>query len=230
MSDSGSPDHNAAETSGYYQPPTASVDDVGSNARFYSTGPFKFTLLYLATFGLYGIYWSYKNWRFIRDRDNSDVLPFIRAFFYPLTFYWFLKSLAPSIESRWLSSTLVQVALSVIMLAVSMTSALPEPYVFISLLGFVVFLPVVIAMVAQAREKPVSAVRVPAFHWSNAFAYLVGIPFLLLIAASVIGVIPSSMVVSGDKLRDSDIAYLREAGILGEEEQILHFTRQRCFP
>ncbi|MEM9401487.1 MAG: hypothetical protein AAGA44_03230 [Pseudomonadota bacterium] len=81
MSDSGSPDHNAAETSGYYQPPTASVDDVGSNARFYSTGPFKFTLLYLATFGLYGIYWSYKNWRFIRDRDNSDVLPFIRAFF-----------------------------------------------------------------------------------------------------------------------------------------------------
>lgn len=51
---------------------------------FYSTGPFKFMLLSIGTFGLFQLYWFYRNWRAIKQRDGSDIRPLWRAFFTPL--------------------------------------------------------------------------------------------------------------------------------------------------
>ena len=40
-----------------------------------------FLLLSFLTFGIYLVYWMYKQWAFFRDKDNLDILPPARAIF-----------------------------------------------------------------------------------------------------------------------------------------------------
>lgn len=40
-----------------------------------------FCLLSFFTFGLYNVYWFYRNWRFFKDLYNWDIYPFWRALF-----------------------------------------------------------------------------------------------------------------------------------------------------
>lgn len=47
----------------------------------------KFILLYIVSFGLYGLWWTYKAWRVFKKKDNSDIMPAMRAFFSILFLY-----------------------------------------------------------------------------------------------------------------------------------------------
>ncbi len=207
----------------YFESPESSVDRNGDAAQFYATGPIKFVLMFFATIGLYPVYWSYRNWHFIQERDQSGVTPILAALFYPLTFYWFMRSLAPSLDSRVLSSAAWRATLAGVLFVISASSAFPDPYWLVSMLAFVPMMPIVLAMSSTAKRNPSAARRVPAFHWSNAFAYVLVFPLLVLGTASMTGVVPSAEVISGEQMKQSDIAYLREAGILGEDEEIEHF-------
>lgn len=42
---------------------------------------FQFTLLYILSFALYGIWWQYKSWKFYRDYKAEDIMPAPRAIF-----------------------------------------------------------------------------------------------------------------------------------------------------
>lgn len=44
----------------------------------------KFIPLSVITFGIYNVYWIYKNWQWLRDIDGQDISPGTRAFFAPL--------------------------------------------------------------------------------------------------------------------------------------------------
>jgi len=55
-----------------------------------SIKPWKFFLFSFISFGLYSLYWMYKTWKILRDRNNKDVSPFWRTFFSPI----FVGSLA----------------------------------------------------------------------------------------------------------------------------------------
>ncbi|MEL7449523.1 MAG: hypothetical protein AAFN78_09955, partial [Pseudomonadota bacterium] len=196
------------EESNYYRAPESSLDPTDDTAKFYATGPVKFVLMDVATLGLYSIYWSYKNWHFVRERDQPNVIPFLCAIFIPLTFYWLMKSLASSVESRVLSSPSSRVLLAVLLLLLTATSALPDPYWLVSVFTFVPMMPTVVALWSTAERTPSAAHRVPAFHWSNTFAYLFGIPVFLVATVSMTSLIPSTAVISGDQMSASDIAYL----------------------
>jgi len=41
----------------------------------------KLVVMSLVTFGLYEIFWFYKNWQLIKLREHSEIRPFWRAFF-----------------------------------------------------------------------------------------------------------------------------------------------------
>ncbi|TAK58935.1 hypothetical protein EPO14_01300 [Patescibacteria group bacterium] len=49
--------------------------------KFFSVSTWKLIALTTATFGLYQIYWHYRNWQAIRLADGSDIRPFWRSFF-----------------------------------------------------------------------------------------------------------------------------------------------------
>jgi hypothetical protein len=85
-----------------YAPPSADlsgVPAVGVSAdqatpRFFAVSGVKLFLLGLATFGLYEVYWFYQNWKLVKAREQSDIMPFWRGFFA----VFFCRQLAENIE------------------------------------------------------------------------------------------------------------------------------------
>jgi hypothetical protein len=66
-------------------PPPSEVRSSGGESNpappFFPTSIAKFVTLSICSFGIYELYWMYKNWQLIRIRDNLDISPFGRAFF-----------------------------------------------------------------------------------------------------------------------------------------------------
>jgi hypothetical protein len=190
--------------------------------QFLAMSPVKFIAMSLCTFGIYEIYWSYKSWKVIKDRDQSEILPFWRAVFYPLWHYSLLTELHKALESRVLSSGSSRGLLAASVLILNATVRLPEPYWLVSFLTFLGFLPALLAL-RRHESRGVIQEQARSFHPANLIAYFIGGPVVAFIALGSIGFLPGTAVVTGDALWDRDISYLREAEILGPEEEIAYF-------
>jgi hypothetical protein len=44
--------------------------------------PIVFFFLCFFTLGLYSLWWQYRTWRFFKEKDNLDVYPVARSFFF----------------------------------------------------------------------------------------------------------------------------------------------------
>jgi hypothetical protein len=65
----------------FYATPEADLDQVSGKAPFYVVSTGKFMTLMVATLGLYGIYWFYRNWTGYRDYSGERIWPVPRAIF-----------------------------------------------------------------------------------------------------------------------------------------------------
>ncbi len=70
----------------YYPPYISSITKLKdkqtrSRQQFYNISVFKLAMLLFVTFGLFSIYWWYKNWRALKDSKYLNVNPFLRAIF-----------------------------------------------------------------------------------------------------------------------------------------------------
>lgn len=54
---------------------------------YYPVGVTKFSLMSVATFGLYGFFWVWKCWRWAKSHGHADIQPFWRAAFRPFWLY-----------------------------------------------------------------------------------------------------------------------------------------------
>lgn len=70
----------------------------------FTTSKTKFAAMSICTLGLYEVFWSYRNWRYVKERDASGIRPVWRAAFYPLWHYSLLSELASAVGSQRLSS------------------------------------------------------------------------------------------------------------------------------
>jgi hypothetical protein len=66
----------------YETPSSQLVEDceVGL-APFYVVSPRKFLLLFVSTFGMYHIYWFYKNWAIYKSANGAKIWPVMRGLF-----------------------------------------------------------------------------------------------------------------------------------------------------
>ncbi|MBD2769655.1 hypothetical protein IC235_17330 [Hymenobacter sp. BT664] len=55
--------------------------------------PAKFIILCVASFGLYGLWWQYKTWRFFKQWQQTDTWPVLRAIFSLFTFNELLQTI-----------------------------------------------------------------------------------------------------------------------------------------
>ena len=84
-------------TESIYAPPAAEIE-VSENADgvYYVVAPGKFLLLTILTMGLYLVYWFYRQWRMVKERDESAIWPVPRGLFY----IFFTHSLFSDINER----------------------------------------------------------------------------------------------------------------------------------
>lgn len=79
-----------------YRAPQADLrePEVEGDHEFYVVGTAKFLILMIGTFGLYELYWFYKNWSQYKFRHGENLLPVMRAIFSMFFVYSLLKRVA----------------------------------------------------------------------------------------------------------------------------------------
>ena len=53
----------------------------GNTVEFFPVSEGKLITLYILSFGLYGIYWFYKNWKLQQKKIDKKIIPILRAVF-----------------------------------------------------------------------------------------------------------------------------------------------------
>lgn len=140
----------------------------------------KFTIMSLCTFGIYELYWAYKQWDAVRRRDQEDLSPFWRAFFAPLWAFSLLPRMNRLtamylVPASWSGSAL---ALAYFVLHVSWR--LPDPYWLASLLSFLPLLVVQRSINELNATVAPEAPRNNSYSGFNVVMIIVGGLFLLL--------------------------------------------------
>jgi Double zinc ribbon len=102
----------------------------------------KLAVMSVCTFGIYELYWFYRNWRRIQERDRSDISPFWRAFFGLIFCYSLFKRVRKDGEDRRLTSPPSMGLLAVFYILTTICWRLPNPFDLISMLSFLFLLPV----------------------------------------------------------------------------------------
>jgi hypothetical protein len=141
-----------------YAPPNAvvadmPVADVTVEPPFFAVSAFKLVVMSVFTLGLYQMYWFFRNWGYIKERDRSRILPAMRSIFslifcYPcfarmrrdtattgspnfpaglLATLWIMFQIASQLEATWFMSLLSVLLLIPIQNVVNLHNAVVAP-------------------------------------------------------------------------------------------------------
>jgi hypothetical protein len=110
-------------------------------AYFFTTSTLKLTLMSICTFGIYEMYWFYKNWALIKERTGQNIMPFWRAFFTPLWAYSCFKHIKSSAEENKIQESLSIGLLAIIYFILLVSCRLPDPFRLVSFFSVAVLIP-----------------------------------------------------------------------------------------
>jgi len=135
---------NEKEDTNPYEPPKSQVD-IGASSTvapyFFTTSALKLTLMSICTFGLYELYWFYKNWVLIKVRTGTKIMPFWRAFFAPLWAYSCFRHIKNSAGENNIPESLSIGLLAIVYFIAQALWRLPDPFWLISLFSFALIIP-----------------------------------------------------------------------------------------
>jgi len=100
-----------------------------------------FVILFFVTFGIYGIWWMYKSWRFFQEKDNLDIMPAMRAIFAIFFLYGLFERIQAFAHSKGYTNSYNSVVLFVGFILLNLLARLPDPMWVISILAFVCLIP-----------------------------------------------------------------------------------------
>jgi len=166
-----------------YAAPKAAVVDVPAAATgepvFFPVGKVKLAVMSLVTFGLYEIYWFYKNWQCVQRLGENVIAP-VRAIFYPLTSYWFFKHVNEELEKAQIGRTLGAGGLAAAVLLLGLLWRLPDPWWAVSFFSFAPLLPVQDAVNELNRKVAPDSDRNARLSGWNIAGIVIGGLFLIL--------------------------------------------------
>lgn len=103
----------------------------------------QYMLLSIATFGLYTVWWMYKEWRFFRDKEYLDIYPAVRAIFSVFFIYSLSQRILDYAKSLGYTKTYDPLLILFVVIFSNIASIFPDPYGLISIVFFFVLIPVV---------------------------------------------------------------------------------------
>jgi hypothetical protein len=109
---------------------------------FFPVSPLKLVVMSIVTFGIYELYWFYKNWKLIKQRTSRDIMPFWRAFFAFFFCYSLFREVTDSATSRSMSVGFSPGLLAFVWIGLTLCWRLPDPYWLVSTVAVLALLPV----------------------------------------------------------------------------------------
>jgi hypothetical protein len=207
------------------------IQDNGTNSQtaYYPVSLAKFITMNLCTSGLYLVYWFYKSWSYIQKRDDRNVFwAFTMAilgaiFFYPLM--QDMNSHFTTKNSNRISSPLL---LAVVFFMLNITWKLPDPYWLLSIFSFLLVVPVVVKINIANHESTQKAEN-SRFSKKNILIIILGSAITIFSFLSTFNILPSTHVITGEKLSNSNLQFLRQKGLINDNETIIHFYSGSIF-
>ncbi len=169
------------------------VDVQASTLTFFPVTPQKFIVMSLFTLGLYVLYWSYQNFRRVRDYSREAMIPLLRIFFLVI---WIIPLLG-DIHARAREGGIVvpwrPVVLGGLFILLSFVSLIPNPWSYVSLFAFLWLVPAVQTAQAVNTAAGDPEGRNNAYSGLNVAAIVVGGLVLTLLALALLsGVEPTT--------------------------------------
>jgi hypothetical protein len=147
---------------------------------YFAVSLLKLALMSICTFGIYELWWFYKNWCRIKQREESDISPAWRAVFAPIWAYACFARLRTTARTISVPVILPAGPLAIIWIISANLWRLPHPFSLLCMFSFVWLFP---AQIAANRinsvEMPEHDPNVTFGKWEIAILVLGSICFLL---------------------------------------------------
>jgi hypothetical protein len=154
-------------------------------APFFAVSVPKLIVLSICTLGLYELFWFYKNWCLVRERERSHILPSARALFAFFFCYGMFKRVRDFPVQSVTVGTLPAGALTVGWILTNLLWNLPGPSGLIGFLSFVFIIPVQISATRINEAVAPRHDRNERFTTANWVTVVIGgLVFILMVIGS----------------------------------------------
>ena len=147
----------------------------------------KFVVMNFCTLGMYQFYWFYENWKFIREREQSEVSPFWRTAFAFIYCYPLFEKIRSNAASLKIGRPFSVPFLATGWILSSLLGVLPDPYAMAAFLSFLFLIPV------QQTANHINESLVPGHDrndrftvWNKIAVVIAALLFILVVIAIII--------------------------------------------
>jgi len=197
------------------------------DSLYFPVSPLKLIVMWLLTFGLYGSYWFYRNFRYIKEQEGNASMPVARAIFHYFWYYPLWRHLGQDSEERYGKSHLPGKALAgllALLFFVAITASSKESLLLPSLLfGALLVLPLSNYIQYVNGQNSAMSAKNSKWHLRHLLLLLLSLPLYTLSVGSEVGILASDSVVKGDHILDRDIKFMQRQGILKPSDDIEYF-------
>jgi hypothetical protein len=142
-------------------------------------------LLCIVSFGIYEIYWFYKNWKFIKENNKLNISPFWRAIFAYFFAYGLFKNIFALAKEKGYKGEHSPGFLTFCFIAISILWKLPDPYWLISMFSFLPLTAVVKVLNYYWRQEQPNLKERTRFSGGEIALLVVGGRFLILVLIGI---------------------------------------------
>ena len=196
------------------------AEPTSPGVAYHHVSPVKFAILSVVTLGIYELFWFYRSWKYVRQRDQSGIGPFWRALFSPIWCYALARDIGTQTD-RLTPTRAGIVAASYV--ALVLASRLPDPWWLVSFGTFLPLLGMVSAINSINQQRGARSTHYARFGAGPIVASLFGVPFVAWSVVISLNILPSTQVIAGRDLPAGQRNYLRAEQIVDDSEQIEHF-------
>jgi hypothetical protein len=108
---------------------------------FFSVSVPKLLVMTICTLGFYQIYWFYRNWIYVKQRERTDISPVWRSIFKVIFCYSFFRRVKDSATANGIAAAPPSV-ITVAWIVFLLLAYLPKPYFLLTFCAGVILLPI----------------------------------------------------------------------------------------
>ncbi|MFT5276468.1 MAG: transglutaminase-like putative cysteine protease [Granulosicoccus sp.] len=196
---------------------------------FYPMTQAKFLVLNFGTLGLYLHYWCYRNWKAIKTKENSDIMPIARGIFAIFWYYPLFDKLKGDSIARYGANKVLPIGVAVVFaigfLILPYSLHLNDTAIgtLMTLLPILLLIPFVNYIDKACASEDGAKDYNSKWRIRQILAFILFLPILPLAVLGGSGLFPSDEVVTQSDIFERDLKFLYRQDVFSPNEEIVYF-------
>jgi transglutaminase-like putative cysteine protease len=206
-----------------------------SESHFFPISPAKFLILSLFTMGFYSTYWMYRNWKAIKQKQQSDIMPIARGIFSIFWFYPLFLALKNDSVERFDKNKVMFPFVAIVFALVYFVFSVAGRFIEYSALSLLTLLLPLLFIPFVRYVNNVNCHNTEADRYNSQgniqsiVAIILYLPLLGLKVAQETPLMPSESIVSQNDIMQHDMKYLYRQNVVPVDETINYFYSDAFF-